>query len=161
VEVGHNKPIKIHKLDAKGNEQWRYEGIVQEEDDTRITLEAYFDHEEVEFEGIQLRRGDRFVETFYFDRWYNIFAIYDGKTDEFKGWYCNITRPARIEMNHLYAEDLALDLIVFPDRTYQVVDQDEFEALNLSRSDRSKALYALDELIERAKAALQPFLLDP
>jgi protein associated with RNAse G/E len=157
MQVDRNTPIKIHKLDAHGHEQWRYDGIVLEQDDSGITLEAYFDREGVEFEGIQLQPGDRFVETFYFDRWYNVFAIYDGKTQEFKVWYCNITRPAWIEANHLYAEDLALDLIVYPDRTYQVVDQDEFEALGLSRLDRSKAQSALDELIELATTRQLPF----
>jgi protein associated with RNAse G/E len=157
VQANRNTPIKIHKLDAQGYEQWCYDGIVLKKDDSKITLEAYFDREGVEFEGIQLRRGDRFVETFYFDRWYNVFAIYDRKTEKFKVWYCNITRPAWIDANHLYAEDLALDLIVYPDLTYQVVDQDEFEALELSGADRSNAQSALDELIKLAAAGEHPF----
>jgi hypothetical protein len=85
MQVDRNTPIKIHKLDAHGHEQWRYDGIVLEQDDSGITLEAYFDREGVEFEGIQLQPGDRFVETFYFDRWYNVFAIYDRGKPSLRG----------------------------------------------------------------------------
>lgn len=149
--------VLIHKLDVHGNELWRYEGIVLDQDKAKITLDAQFDREDVDLEGLQLRRGDRFVETFYFDRWYNIFEIYEQTTNTFKGWYCNITRPAWLDGLKLFAEDLALDLIVLPDRKISVVDQDEFDALNMPAVDRAKAREALAELIEYAVNAAGPF----
>jgi predicted RNA-binding protein associated with RNAse of E/G family len=150
--------MTIHKLDEKGNELWAYKAIQREQDDTRITLEAHFDRDAVDIAGLQFRRGDRFVETFYFDRWYNIFAIYQKETNNFKGWYCNITRPAWLEGDHLYAEDLALDLVVLPDRRMTVVDRAEFEALTIPAIDRTKALKALDDLIDFAQKAVDPFI---
>lgn len=153
--------VSIHKLDAHGSELWCYDGFVLSTSDTQITLEARFDREAVDIHGLQLRNGDRFVETFYFDRWYNVFAIYHGETNAFKGWYCNITRPAWMDSHHLYAEDLALDLIVLPDRQVSVMDQEQFEALKLPGFERNKAHAALDELIRLAQAAEDPFRLDP
>ena len=44
-----------------------------------------------------LRRGDRFIETYYTDRWYNIFEIHAREDDRLKGWYCNIAKPAVME----------------------------------------------------------------
>ena len=97
------------------------------------------------------------METHFQDRWYNIFAVYDGTSGELKGWYCNITRPARFDGNHVSAEDLALDLIVRPDGTWTVVDESEFEALGLPSADRAAALAALAELKRLAQAWEGPF----
>ena len=47
------------------------------------------------------------METFYSDRWYNIFEIYDRDDDQFKGWYCNIGKPAMIEDDFVSYVDLA------------------------------------------------------
>jgi protein associated with RNAse G/E len=138
--------VTVHKLDSAGDETWRYPSEVLRITQASITLVAIFDREDRSLGGLELRRGDRFIETFYTDRWYNVFRIHDGQDDHLKGWYCNITRPARIEPGHIYADDLALDLVVLPDAEFQVLDEDEFEALDLSPDDRQKALGALEEL---------------
>lgn len=149
--------ITVHKLNAHGEEVWRYQGFVLQRTESSVTLEAFFDRGEVEFFGIHLRRGDRFVETFYNDRWYNIFTIFDVLDGQLKGWYCNITRPARIEDSHIYADDLALDLVVKPEGQYHVLDQDEFEALDLPPEDQQHALKALEELETWALKRTGPF----
>ena len=149
--------ITIHKLDARGEELWRYNGQLLEQDEGKVVLEAAFDRDDVEIEGLVLQHGDRFIEHFYFERWYNIFEIYSGDTKRFKGWYCNIARPAWLDKHDLYAEDLALDLVVLPDKQMIVVDQDDFEQLNLPRIERKLALAGLDELIQMARDGASPF----
>jgi protein associated with RNAse G/E len=151
------KNIVVHKLNESGVEVWRYEGVILETTSKSVTLEARFDRELVEFHGIELTKGDRFVETFYANRWYNTFAIYDVHDDHFKGWYCNITRPARIESGHVYADELALDLIVLPDGKWLVLDEEEFNQLDLSREDRERAQGALESLIVYARNKEGPF----
>ena len=150
-------PITVHKLDETGREVWRYEGVVINRTPTSLTLEARFDRQDLEFKGVLLRRGDRFVETHYSDRWYNIFAIYDVDDDHHKCWYCNIARPARIEANHIYAEDLALDLIVTSDGEQIVVDEEEFVMLEISPEDRQQALETLGRLRVMAANREGPF----
>jgi hypothetical protein len=86
------------------------------------------------------------VEWFYSDRWHNIFQMHDADDDRLKGWYCNLTRPARLGPNDIYAEDLALDVMVYPDGNFRLLDEDEFAALEITASDRSHALNALEEL---------------
>jgi predicted RNA-binding protein associated with RNAse of E/G family len=149
--------IIVHKLNEKGVEVWRYEGEMLESTSTSVTLEAYFDREDVEFYELGLKNGDRFVETFHTDHWYNTFAIFDSEDDRFKGWYCNITRPAQIKNGHVYAEDLALDIIVYPDRSWLILDEDEFAELALPQEDRDRALHAIDVLIEYARNKKGPF----
>lgn len=152
-----SEAITVHKLDFQGREVWRYAGRVLARGALSLTLEAVFDHDDEEFFGLRLQRGDRFVETYYTDRWYNVFAIHDGDQGGLKGWYCNIARPARIEANDLFAEDLALDLIVDRRGKWWVADEAEFEALPISKDDRMRASQALTELQRLASAREGPF----
>jgi protein associated with RNAse G/E len=136
----------VHKLDHTGKEVISYRGILLESTSASMTIQARFQHEDVQVSGLHIQRGDRFVERFYTNRWYNIFAIYDSETDLLKGWYCNITRPARIEGDQVYADDLALDVIVFPDGRWLVTDEEEFAGLDLTLAERRSALQAVTEI---------------
>jgi predicted RNA-binding protein associated with RNAse of E/G family len=149
--------VMVHKLDHRGNEVWHYGARLIERTATHLTLEAFFDRENLTVGGLPLTRGDRFVETYFTDHWYNIFAVHEGGDGPLKGWYCNIARPARIEPGHLYAEDLALDVIVDRRGHWTVIDQDEFEALDITPEDRALARHALDELQHLAAAHEGPF----
>lgn len=140
--------ITVSKLDIHGRETWRYSGKVLERGEAFIQLEALFDRDDAVFHGITLQRGDRFVEIFYSDRWYNIFEIYDRDKNLLKGWYCNIGLPAEIEDSRVSYRDLALDLLVHPDGTQFVLDEDEFAILPLDEDQRRQACQALDELQE-------------
>ncbi|OGO18736.1 MAG: hypothetical protein A2Z14_09600 [Chloroflexi bacterium RBG_16_48_8] len=150
-------PISIHKLDEKGIEVWHYQGTVLAKTATSLTLQAFFDREDVAFEDLLLKRGDRFIETFFSDRWYNIFKIYDVLEGQLKGWYCNVCRPAQIENGHIYAEDLALDLIVYPDGGWRILDEEEFAHLEISVEDQKHGKGALDQLIDLARQRKAPF----
>jgi predicted RNA-binding protein associated with RNAse of E/G family len=149
--------ITVHKMNENGQEVWRYDGEVLERSDNSVTLQAYFDHDDLELQYLQLRRGDRLIETFFNDRWYNIFAIYDVDDNHHKGWYCNITRPARLEAEDVYADDLALDLIVTPEGESLVLDEDEFVALTISADERQRALETLATLQAMATNLSGPF----
>lgn len=151
--------VTVHKLNENGQEVWRYSGEVLDRSDNSITLQAYFDHDDLDLHHLQLRRGDRLIETFYSDRWYNIFAIYDVDDNHHKGWYCNITRPARLEAEDVYADDLALDLIVTPEGESLVLDEDEFTNLKISTEERQRALETLAELEAMAGNRSGPFSL--
>lgn len=140
--------ITVSKLNEKGQETWRYQGRLVERGADYLILEAFFDREDTQVHGMILTRGDRFVETYYTDRWYNIFEIYDRADDHLRGYYCNIGFPAKIDEDKLSYVDLALDLLVFPDGRQVVVDEDEFEKLDLAASQRQQARAALEEIQE-------------
>ena len=138
--------ITVLKLDAQGNQTWRYHGEILQSLADRVVLEAHFDRDDRIFHGMPLRRGDRFLETYFTDRWYNIYEIHAREDDTLRGWYCNIGKPAQLDGDRLSYVDLALDLLVFPDGRQVVLDEDEFLALDISATDRQQALAALDEL---------------
>jgi predicted RNA-binding protein associated with RNAse of E/G family len=151
--------VTVIKLDINGKETWRYPGKLLKKTDTCILLEALFNRDDGMFEGIYFKRGDRFIETFYSDRWYNIFEMHDRDDDSLKGYYCNIGCPAVIENGIVSYRDLALDLLVYPDGARRVLDEDEFEALEMDQTMREQALSALAELQERfANLGVKSFL---
>jgi len=142
-----NEPITVIKRNLAGKETWRYTGRVLARGPAFVRLEARFNRPDLPFMGVVLRQGDRFIETFYTDRWYNIFEIHDRDDDCIKGWYCTIGRPAVLEAaDRLSYVDLALDLWVAADGTCTVLDEDEFAALDLDATSRARARLALAEL---------------
>lgn len=149
--------VTVIKNDSAGREVWRYQGVILERGPSHVTLEARFNRDDMELGYITFRRGDRFVEHYYDDRWYNIFELYDVTDNQLKGWYCNFTRPARIGQGEIMSDDLALDLFVYPDGRTLVLDEEEFAALSIDDVEREAVLAALDTLREMVRAGKPPF----
>jgi len=138
--------IKVQKKNPAGEVTYEYEGVLLSRDEHSVKLEALFDRADMPFMDVVFRMGDRFVEYYYTDRWYNIFVVHDGRDGKIKGWYCNIGKPAVIEEGRVSYVDLALDLWVSADGRQTVLDEDEFEALRLDEELKAGALKGLDEL---------------
>lgn len=148
--------ITVNKLNLRGELTWRYEGQVIRRWENGLTLEAYFDLDNVRVAGISLQRGDRFVETYYNDRWYNIFEVHDRDGDALKGWYCNISRPASIHVDRLEWIDLFLDLWISADGRQTVLDEEEFMAADLDEETRRAAREPLEALKALFKSKQPP-----
>jgi len=138
--------VSVIKLNPEHQETWRYNGHILKQDGQQVLLEAFFNRKDLPFHGIVLREGDRFIEAYFSDRWYNIFEIYDREDQRLKAWYCNVTLPAEIHENSIAYVDLALDLLVFPDGRQLVLDEDEFAELDIDDKTHAGALQGLDEL---------------
>lgn len=138
--------VKVQKKNPAGEVKYEYEGTLLFRDEHAIVLEALFDRADMPFMDVVFKTGDRFVEYYYTDRWYNIFVIHDRDDGRVKGWYCNVGKPAIYEDGIVSYVDLALDLWVSTDGTQTVLDEDEFEELGLDEGLRKGALMGLDEL---------------
>jgi uncharacterized protein len=138
--------IKVQKKNPAGEVTYAYEGRLLDHNEHMVTIEALFDRADMPFMNVVFKNGDRFVEYYYTDRWYNIFAIHDRDDDQVKGWYCNIGKPAVFETGIVSYVDLALDLWVSVDGTQTVLDEDEFEELKLDEELRAAALQGLADL---------------
>lgn len=138
--------ITVLKKNLAGEVTWRYDGVVLKREPNFVVLEALFNRSDTSFMDVVLKENDRFVETFYSDRWYNIFEIYDRDDGQVKGWYCNVGMPAVIEDGVVSYVDLALDLWVSADGRQTVLDEDEFAGLDLNEELRAAALGGLGEL---------------
>jgi len=144
--TSNEREVVIIKLNPQGEETWRYDGKVIAKDDTSILIEAFFNRGDLHFHGIHLKENDRFIEKYFKDRWYNIFEIHDRDDDSLKGWYCNVTSPAQVIPGRIEYVDLALDILVYPNGEYLILDEDEFTALKIDKDTRKQALKALDAL---------------
>ncbi len=138
--------MKILKKNLADEVTWQYEGEVLRRDENSITVEAFFNRDDMPFQEIVLKRNDRFVETFYADKWFNIFEIYDRDDGKLKGWYCNITKPAVIDDGFVAYVDLALDLWDSANREQTVLEEDELEELKLGEELKKKVYIGLHAL---------------
>jgi len=137
---------QVQKKNPAGKVTYQYEGVMLSRDKHAIVIEALFDRADMPFMDVVFKTGDRFVEYYFSDRWYNIFAVHDRDDGKIKGWYCNIGKPAVFEDGIVSYVDLALDLWVSAEGKQTVLDEAEFEALELDEKLRMGALKGLDEL---------------
>jgi hypothetical protein len=149
--------LTVQKLNLNRELLIAYDGKILERTPESIVLEARFSRETVDLGYAVLEQHDRFVEHFFSDRWYNIFEIHSVHDDRLKGWYCNIVKPAAFNGDTIEQVDLALDVWVNPDGSYHVLDQEEFDALDLDQTTRLRAQQAVGELIHLLYHRAAPF----
>jgi hypothetical protein len=138
--------MEVRKLTTTGDVAVTYTGTRAETLPNGVRLDARWDRASLPLGYTTFEPGDRFVEWYFTDRWYNIFEI-SSADGVLKGWYCNVTEPASIVGDVVVCRDLYLDLWIAPDGTTLVLDEDEFDAdPTLDTPTRARALAALDEL---------------
>jgi protein associated with RNAse G/E len=123
-------PVHVRKLRPDGSQAFAWDGHVLRCDESGIVLRAEFNVDVAELGYTTFRRGDEFVEFYYWDRWFNVFQV-SSPDGTLKGWYANVGLPAEWKpaLGELIYVDLALDVWANPDGKFVVLDQDEFDAL--------------------------------
>src|SRR5260370_17759698 len=92
--------ITVIKLNPLGEAKVRYQGEVAEHLAHGLIIQASWQQSARDLGYTRFEPGDRFIEYYYTDRWFNIFDISTAGGTR-KGWYCNITVPARIYPDHI------------------------------------------------------------
>ncbi|MHC1732421.1 MAG: DUF402 domain-containing protein [Bacteroidales bacterium] len=95
-----------------------------------------------------LREGDEYIEWYSSLKGYNILEIHDQPGGQIKFWYCNLCRPARFIEQAIIWTDLALDLLVTPEKQFMLLDQDELTFQKLDWETYSGIWRNLGELLE-------------
>ncbi|GGS69916.1 DUF402 domain-containing protein [Streptomyces violaceus] len=150
-ENSADRPGEVDVVLVKaGRTKIRYTGELLTDDGTRVAVRAPWAGSGVrDFGFVRFEPGDVFTEYYWRDRWYAVKEVRSA-TGALKGWYCDITRPARRSGPELVVEDLDLDLWRSADGTdVRRLDEDEFADSGLSETDpeaAAAALAALDEL---------------
>lgn len=149
--------VIVQKLNTRGEVSVVYEADLAEMLPGGVRLEAHWTRPTLPLGYTTFETGDRFIEWYYTDRWYNVFEIH-GTDGTLKGWYCNVAEPATIAGNVIACRDLLLDLWVSPDGSMLVLDEDEFAAdTELDAETCAAALRALEELQRMVRASEAPF----
>lgn len=150
-------PTTVHKLNTSGEITVTYDAEVVEWLPDGVRLDARWTQPPLALGYTTFETGDRFVEWYFTDRWYNIFEIH-GRDEKIKGWYCNIAAPAAISETEIHCRDLLLDLWVGADASVRTLDEDEFIAdEHLDDATRASARAGLDELLRLVASRAYPF----
>ena len=149
--------VTVIKLDPRGNEKTRYQGEVTKRLPEGVVIQAEWTRPRHNLGYVVFETGDRFVEYYYADRWFNIFDIADAQGTR-KGWYCNVAEPAHISEQQIEQIDLLLDVWVSPQGEPLILDDDEFAADTLmSDTQRQGAQAGLQALLHMIAARREIF----
>ncbi|MHB0859556.1 MAG: DUF402 domain-containing protein [Anaerolineae bacterium] len=148
------------KLDHVGRPVTHYACALLYRDAIVTMLRCTWTRETVDVGPFVIESGDALIEYYYPGAWYNVFRI-EAADSTLKGWYCNITAPADIQLDVIRWRDLALDLLALPDGQSVLADEDEFEAIQPSAEVRARAQEALADLQNRLAAHAPPFTRTP
>lgn len=118
--------VIINVLKYDGSEHRRWPARIAKTVGPLLILDAVFD-EEIKHDLLgTIAAGTISTEYYWLDRWYNIFR-FSGPDQKLKNFYCNINVPPRFDGRVLSYIDLDIDVLVEPDLTYKILDEDDFE----------------------------------
>jgi protein associated with RNAse G/E len=116
--------VRSCKFDGSLNRSWTAELVRREP--TLIVLEGVF-AVGVEHQWLgKIERGTRTREYFWTDRWYSVFRFLDD-AGLVRLEYVNLNLPPTFSGSELTFVDLDIDLLIRPDGTCTVLDEDEFQ----------------------------------
>ena len=157
---GSNTAVVVGVAKYDGAEHRRWPALLAEQTGSLLVLDAVFE-EEIEHDLLgKVASGTISIEYYWLDRWYNVFRFSD-PDQKLKNFYCNINVPPGFDGRVLSYIDLDIDVLVAPDLSYKVLDEDDFEQ-NAKRYPyplevQAQARAALAELIGLIELRSFPF----
>ena len=140
--------LTVFKQNHLGKPVFSWKGELLTESPTCRLVRAYFSGAEaVPVDKVTFRKGDLMLERYYTDRWYNLFEVHEGLSDQVKCWYINLSYPALFNTESITWQDLALDLVVYPSGEYRLLDEDEFDDLLIEPEVRKTCLETVQEIL--------------
>ncbi len=121
-KIGSKLKIHSYKHDGAIYRSWD-EAIVLDETDKYIVVGNNKTLVK-EYDGRTWKTKEPAIIYFYKNKWYNVICQLK-QTGIF--YYCNIATPYIIEEDTIKYIDYDLDLRVFPDETYKILDKAEYE----------------------------------
>lgn len=158
--IDQNKIITINSRKVNGNihRSWKAELIGQK--DSLLTFVGEFEQEVKHLHLGVIRRGTVSYEFYWLDRWYNVFRFHE-PDGNLRNFYCNVNMPPTFEDGVLNYVDLDIDILVWKDFSFEILDIDEFEEnsskFNYSQEIHNKVNKSLEELKNMIKNKLFPF----
>jgi protein associated with RNAse G/E len=150
--------VRTFKYDGREHRSWRAELI--ERVGSLLILEARFE-EEINHPLLgRIAEGTLSLEYYWLDRWYNVFRFMS-PTGALQNFYCNVNIPPVLHHGVLSYIDLDVDILVAPDLSFTVLDEDEFIAnsrkYRYSQEVQALSHAALGELVRMIETRQFPF----
>ncbi len=156
LKIGQKLEIHCYKHNGKLHRQW----------DEAVVLDIQKDYvvfgnnktTVVDSDGKVWKTKEPAIMFFFKDRWFNII----GQLKEYGiYYYCNIATPYLIDENVIKYIDYDLDLRVFPNGSFKILDRMEYKyhKKQMHYSNRLDFIlrYELGNLIEMARSKVSPF----
>ncbi len=141
--------VNSRKYDGSIRRSWKCELI--DGDDSLLTLVGEFDSNVEHADLGLIAKGTISYESFWFDRWYNVFRFHE-PSGNLRNFYCNISMPPIFADDVVDYVDLDIDVLVWPDYSYAILDREEYmvnaTAFGYTAELRKNIEVALSELIE-------------
>ncbi|HEY0378820.1 MAG TPA: DUF402 domain-containing protein [Pyrinomonadaceae bacterium] len=150
--------VRTYKYDGTEHRRWRAQ--ISNQEGSLLVLDAKFE-EEIRHPLLGTVAPQTLsIEYYWLDRWYNVFRFVE-PTGELRNFYCNVNVPPVLQGNVLSYIDLDVDVLVAPDFSYSILDEDEFAAnaarFNYPAEVIMKSRTALEELIALIERRAFPF----
>jgi len=147
-------------LKYDGREHRRWPARIAKTEGSLLVLDAVFD-EEIEHELLgTIALGTISTEYYWLDRWYNVFRFHEPEGD-LRNYYCNVNMPPVFENGVLDYVDLDLDVLIWPDFSYQILDREDYSenATRFGYSDeiRMNVNAAMSDVIRLIETREFPF----
>ncbi|MDQ3321426.1 MAG: DUF402 domain-containing protein [Acidobacteriota bacterium] len=153
--------INSRKFDGVIHRSWKAELIEQTE--SLLTFAGRFEKEITHPNLGVIRRGTMSYEFYWTNRWYNIFRFHEPEGD-LRNFYCNVNQPPVCAGNVLDYVDLDIDVLVWKDLSFEILDLDEFkdnsETFNYSTELKNNVNDSLNEILNLIKNKSFPFNID-
>jgi len=157
-ETGQAIIVRACKYD--GTEHRRWGARILKHDASLLILGARFEEEIRHALLGTIEPGTLSIEYYWLNRWYNVFRFHE-PTGELRNYYCNVNVPPTFDGHVLSYVDLDIDILVAPDLSFRILDEDEFEAnaahYHYPTDVRERARGALAELVSMIESRQFPF----
>ena len=154
--IGHWLTIKCFKHDGQPHRVWD-RGLVLENNDDYIVV-ATKRAKVVEANGRRWFTKEPAVTIFSKKEWWNTICMIKKNGIVY---YCNIASPYAIDENTIKYIDYDLDLRVFPDGSFRVLDRNEYnyhkKLMKYPNEIQEIIKYELTALIDMKRAGVNPF----
>lgn len=119
--------ITVRACKYDGTEHRRWQARLLRREASLLVFDAAFDEEINHALLGKIASGTLSLEYYWTDRWYNVFRFSE-PTGELRNFYCNVNVPPSFDGRVLEFIDLDIDILVAPDLSYSILDEDEFAA---------------------------------
>ncbi|HEV2799259.1 MAG TPA: DUF402 domain-containing protein [Pyrinomonadaceae bacterium] len=150
--------VEARKFDGRVHRVW--EARLVSQDSSLVVVEGVFAEEIRHTQLGLIAPGTLSREYYWTGRCYSVFRFRE-PSGELRNYYCNINLPAEFKGDVLSFVDLDIDVLVAPNYSIRILDEDEFET-NAARYDypadvREAVPRALSELLELIERKGYPF----
>jgi protein associated with RNAse G/E len=144
--------VNSRKFDGSIRRSWH--GELANFDEPLIELIGSFDRDVDHPDLGRIQTGTVSHEFFWTNRWYNVFRFHE-PSGELRNYYVNLAMPPTFTNNVIDYVDLDIDILIWPDGGFEVLDVEDFEAnsvlFDYPTGLKLKVETELDSLITRIK----------